>query len=181
MRPSGRRIPLHARARLAPPRQARQAGRVLGAAPFLLDIPPEVGIGICGEEEVYPRLPLLGPLAFRQSGMEVCIDHAKYLINAGTRAGSGSSDSDAEAVRPRDDRMRSSGWCRSARKISSARSRRSSATSRKRTGRCSPAAATAASSGRRAEDRNRDTAKVYDRLGLPEFYALEAFVQWRDQ
>jgi glucosamine-6-phosphate deaminase len=33
---------------------------------------------------------------------------------------------------------------------------------------------------KRAEDRNRDTAKVYDRLGLPEFYALEAFVQWRD-
>jgi glucosamine-6-phosphate deaminase len=32
----------------------------------------------------------------------------------------------------------------------------------------------------RAEDRNRETAKVYDRLGLPEFYALEAFVQWRD-
>ncbi len=33
----------------------------------------------------------------------------------------------------------------------------------------------------RAEDRNRDTAKVYDRLGLPEFYALEAFVQWREE
>jgi glucosamine-6-phosphate deaminase len=32
----------------------------------------------------------------------------------------------------------------------------------------------------RAEDRNRDTAKVYDRLGLPEFYALEAFVQGRE-
>lgn len=32
----------------------------------------------------------------------------------------------------------------------------------------------------RAEDRNRDTARVYDRLGLPEFYALEALVQWRD-
>jgi glucosamine-6-phosphate deaminase len=31
----------------------------------------------------------------------------------------------------------------------------------------------------RAEDRNRDTAKVYDQLGLPEFYALEGFVQWR--
>jgi glucosamine-6-phosphate deaminase len=31
----------------------------------------------------------------------------------------------------------------------------------------------------RAEDRNRDTAKLYDRLGLPEFYALEGFVQWR--
>jgi glucosamine-6-phosphate deaminase len=31
----------------------------------------------------------------------------------------------------------------------------------------------------RAEDRNRDTAKVYDALGLPEFYALEGFVQWR--
>jgi glucosamine-6-phosphate deaminase len=33
----------------------------------------------------------------------------------------------------------------------------------------------------RAEDRNRNTAKVYDALGLPEFYALEAFVQWRDE
>jgi glucosamine-6-phosphate deaminase len=31
----------------------------------------------------------------------------------------------------------------------------------------------------RAEDRNRHTAKVYDALGLPEFYALEGFVQWR--
>src|SRR5262249_4878938 len=32
----------------------------------------------------------------------------------------------------------------------------------------------------RAEDRNRATAQVYDQLGLPEFYALEGFVQWRD-
>jgi glucosamine-6-phosphate deaminase len=32
----------------------------------------------------------------------------------------------------------------------------------------------------RAEDRNRQTAKVYDKLGLPEFYALEGFVQWHD-
>jgi glucosamine-6-phosphate deaminase len=30
----------------------------------------------------------------------------------------------------------------------------------------------------RAEDRNRETAKLYDTLGLPEFYALEGFVQW---
>lgn len=32
----------------------------------------------------------------------------------------------------------------------------------------------------RAEDRNRNTAKVYDDLGLPEFYALEGLVQWRE-
>jgi glucosamine-6-phosphate deaminase len=32
----------------------------------------------------------------------------------------------------------------------------------------------------RAEDRNRHTAKVYDDLGLPEFFALEGFVQWHD-
>jgi glucosamine-6-phosphate deaminase len=31
----------------------------------------------------------------------------------------------------------------------------------------------------RAEDRNRATAKLFDTLGLPEFYALEAFVQWQ--
>ncbi len=33
----------------------------------------------------------------------------------------------------------------------------------------------------RAEDRNRNTAKLYDALGLPEFYALEGFVQWRGE
>jgi glucosamine-6-phosphate deaminase len=33
----------------------------------------------------------------------------------------------------------------------------------------------------RAEDRNRHTAKVYDDLGLPEFYALEGFVPWREE
>jgi glucosamine-6-phosphate deaminase len=33
---------------------------------------------------------------------------------------------------------------------------------------------------KRAEERNRDTAKVYDQFGLPEFYALEGFVQWRE-
>jgi glucosamine-6-phosphate deaminase len=32
----------------------------------------------------------------------------------------------------------------------------------------------------RSEDRNRHTAKLYDQLGLPEFYALEGFVQWRE-
>jgi glucosamine-6-phosphate deaminase len=32
----------------------------------------------------------------------------------------------------------------------------------------------------RAEDRNRHTAAVYDQLGLPQFYALEGFVQWED-
>jgi glucosamine-6-phosphate deaminase len=31
----------------------------------------------------------------------------------------------------------------------------------------------------RAEDRNRDTARLYDRLGLPEYYALEGFVRWK--
>jgi glucosamine-6-phosphate deaminase len=33
----------------------------------------------------------------------------------------------------------------------------------------------------RAEDRNRNTAQVYDKLGLPEFYALEGLVQWQDE
>ncbi|MEZ6141776.1 MAG: glucosamine-6-phosphate deaminase [Zavarzinella sp.] len=32
----------------------------------------------------------------------------------------------------------------------------------------------------RAEERNRATAQLYDALGLPEFYALEAFVLWKD-
>ncbi len=33
----------------------------------------------------------------------------------------------------------------------------------------------------RAEDRNRATADLYNRLGLPEYYALEAFVRWDGQ
>jgi len=33
----------------------------------------------------------------------------------------------------------------------------------------------------RAEDRNLGTARIYDALGLPEYYALEAFVKWKDQ
>ena len=32
----------------------------------------------------------------------------------------------------------------------------------------------------RAEERNRQTARTYDQLGLPEFYAVEAFVRWKD-
>ena len=31
----------------------------------------------------------------------------------------------------------------------------------------------------RAEDRNRTTAKLYDKLGLPEYEGIEAFVQWK--
>ena len=31
----------------------------------------------------------------------------------------------------------------------------------------------------RAEDRNRQTAELYDQLGLPEYQAIEAFVRWR--
>lgn len=33
----------------------------------------------------------------------------------------------------------------------------------------------------RAEDRNRHTADVYNRLGLPEYFAMEGFVRWRGE
>ncbi len=33
----------------------------------------------------------------------------------------------------------------------------------------------------RAEDRNRHTAESYNRIGLPEYFAMEAFVRWRGQ
>ena len=33
----------------------------------------------------------------------------------------------------------------------------------------------------RAEDRNRQTARIYDELGLSEFEAIEGFVLWRQQ
>jgi glucosamine-6-phosphate deaminase len=33
----------------------------------------------------------------------------------------------------------------------------------------------------RAEDRNRNTADAYNRLGLPEYYAMEGFVRWNGE
>lgn len=33
----------------------------------------------------------------------------------------------------------------------------------------------------RAEERNRNTANVYNRLGLPEYYAMEGFVRWNGE
>ncbi len=42
-----------------------------------------------------------------------------------------------------------------------------------------PGAADAREFWQRAEDRNRETAEVYDRLGLPEYQAIEGFVLWR--
>ena len=33
----------------------------------------------------------------------------------------------------------------------------------------------------RAEDRNRHTADVYNRIGLPEYFAMEGFVRWKGQ
>lgn len=33
----------------------------------------------------------------------------------------------------------------------------------------------------RAEDRNRNTAQLYNQLGLPEYYAMEGFVRWKGE
>ena len=33
----------------------------------------------------------------------------------------------------------------------------------------------------RAEDRNRHTADLYNQIGLPEYYAMEAFVRWKGE
>lgn len=82
MRPHGRRIPVHGANVWLHPNQRGRRDEFSGAPPFLLDVQP--GIGICADPDGFPRQPLLGPLAFRPSGMEVCIDHAKYRINART-------------------------------------------------------------------------------------------------
>jgi hypothetical protein len=82
MRPHGRRVPIHAANVWLHPNRRGQRDEFSTAPPFLLDIPD--GIGISSAIDGFPRLPLLGPLAFRASGMEVCIDHARYRINART-------------------------------------------------------------------------------------------------
>ena len=54
---------------------------------------------------------------------------------------------------------------------------RSSSTRARRTKPCSPAPATRREFWQRAEDRNRDTAALYDKLGLAEYEAIEGFVR----
>jgi hypothetical protein len=82
MRPHGRRVPLHAANIWLHPNRRSERDQFSGALPFLLEVTG--GIGIWGATDDYPRLPLLGPQAFFSSGLEVCIDHRKLLINART-------------------------------------------------------------------------------------------------
>jgi hypothetical protein len=79
---SNRRIPLYAANLWLHPNDRGKRDEFSGATPFRLDV--DLGISICDDQELYPRLPLLGPLAFRPSRMEVCIEHGRYLINART-------------------------------------------------------------------------------------------------
>jgi hypothetical protein len=82
MRPHGLRIPVRAANVWLHPNRRGYRDEFSGAAPFLLEV--HRGIGISDEPDGYPRLPLLGPLAFMPSGLEVCIDHGKLRINART-------------------------------------------------------------------------------------------------
>ena len=82
MRPHGRRVPMHAANLWLHPNRRGERDMFSGAAPLLLEV--HRGVGICGDPDGYPRLPLIGPLAFRPAGLEICIDHAKCRINART-------------------------------------------------------------------------------------------------
>jgi hypothetical protein len=82
MRPHGRHVPLHAANAWLHPNRRGERDAFSGAPPLRLEI--HRGIGICGDPDGYPRLPLIGPLAFHPAGLEVCINHAKYRINART-------------------------------------------------------------------------------------------------
>jgi hypothetical protein len=82
MRPHGRRVPIRRANVWLHPNRRGERDAFTKTAPLLLEV--HRGIGICGDPDGYPRLPLLGPLAFRLAGLEVCIDHAKYRINART-------------------------------------------------------------------------------------------------
>ena len=66
---------------------------------------------------------------------------------------------------------------RSARRSCSASEARSSSTRARKTGPCFPGH-DQREFWQRAEDRNRQTARLYDQLGLAEYEAIEGFVQW---
>ena len=77
-------------------------------------------------------------------------------------------------------RTRSRWPCRSARRSCCASGRRSSSTSRRRTKRCSPGPIHA-NSGNGPSSATRATAKLYDKLGLAEYEAIEGFVRWKGE
>lgn len=81
MRAPGRQIPLHAANLWMHRNKVGERDRFRGD-PFLLDL--HGGIGICGDPDVYPRLPLLGARALRQYELHLTIDYQKCRVSMRT-------------------------------------------------------------------------------------------------
>ncbi len=74
-RAHGRQVPVHAANLWLHPNQRGERDLLASAAPFLLEL--HRGIGICGDSDFYPRLPLLGARALRPTGLQVLLDYHK--------------------------------------------------------------------------------------------------------
>ena len=62
--------------------QAGQRDQWTSASPFLLEL--NRGIGISNDEEIYPRLPLLGARALRSAKLQVFLDYQQCRLSVRT-------------------------------------------------------------------------------------------------
>ena len=132
----------------------------------------------CSRHQIYVAGELSDPHGTHRTCAEAIFEAVRRV--RGRRASTSRSGSTAAPGRS-GSRTRSSAWCRSAR---SDLERKKNAIFRHQSQKdraMFPGGTDRREFWQRAEDRNRDTAKLYDQLGLPEFYALEGFVQWRDE
>jgi hypothetical protein len=78
LRSHERVIPLHAANLWLHPNRPGERDTFTGAPPILVEL--HRGIGITTDEELYPRLPLLGARALRNAGLEVRIDYSRCQL-----------------------------------------------------------------------------------------------------
>ena len=146
-----------------------------GAAPSAGRRRPGRALAALQPSQIYVAGEMSDPHGTHRVCAEAIFQAVKQVRSAGRNSRSGSI---AEPGR-NGSHTRSSASSRSASTIWSARNRRSFGTSRRRTGPCFPAASTTASSGRGPRIAIATRPRYTISLGLPEFYALEAFVQWK--
>lgn len=79
LRSHGRVIPLYKANLWLHPNQPQERDRRAERPPFLIEL--DRGIGVPTDEQIYPRLPLLGARALRSSGLVVTINYAKCLLS----------------------------------------------------------------------------------------------------
>jgi hypothetical protein len=82
LRAHGRRIPILMANIWLHRNRSGERDRFASTEPFLLEL--DRGIGVCGDPDLFPRLPLLGARALRRAQARLLIDYGKCRVSLQT-------------------------------------------------------------------------------------------------